>query len=140
KQFERRPHGDHNPRHNGQFFMADDNWHHLEGTYERGNILRVYFYDDFTRPIAARAFTARAVVKDQSDLELESVPMKAGRAANTLETVLKGRNLPLSVSLKVRFKPDDRERTFDFAFRDYSNQPAPPTRTTTAQPTSPAPT
>ena len=53
KGFERRSHGDHNPRHGGQFFMADDNWHSPHRAfYPAKYILPATFYDDFTRPLA----------------------------------------------------------------------------------------
>ena len=36
-----RAHGNHNAQHGGLFFMAPDNWTHLEGTYPEAGLFRV---------------------------------------------------------------------------------------------------
>ncbi len=126
--YERRPHGDHNPRHGGQFFMAEDNWHHLEGTFVRPNLFRVYFYNDFTQPLAVTGFSATAVKTDANGAKIAApIVLKAGRTKdrNTLEVPMPDTKLPASFELRVKFKPDDKERVFDFAFSDYSKEPAP---------------
>src|SRR2546425_1438468 len=127
KGFERRSHGDHNPRHGGQFFMADDNWHHLEGTFVRPNLFRVYFYDDFTRPLVATGFSATVTKTDSDGRDIGApITIRPGRTKdrNTLEMRLPGTTLPASFALRVKFKADDKERVFDFTFPDYSKEPA----------------
>jgi Cu/Ag efflux protein CusF len=147
RNYERRPHGDHNPRHGGQFFMADDNWHHLEGTLVRPNIFRVYFYNDMTQPLAVTAFSASAAKSDAKgtdDAPPISLKPRQTKDHNILEVPIQGTALPAKFTLRVKFKPDDKERVFDFTFNDYSKEPvsgavAPSrvaTTTTPAQPKS----
>jgi hypothetical protein len=128
--YERRPHGDHNPRHGGQLFMDEDNWHHLEGTWVRPNVFRVYFYNDMTQPLAVNGFSARAAKSDASRNDIGApIPLKAGKTAsgNTLELPMPGEALPARFTLRVKFKPEDKERVFDFTFADYSKEPGPAT-------------
>ena len=49
-------HMDHNPLHGGQFFMAANNYHHLEGALPRPGEFRLYVYDDFKQPVDPRNF------------------------------------------------------------------------------------
>lgn len=114
--FERRPHGDHNPRHGGQFFMADDNWHHLEGTYAGDGLLRFYFYNDYTQPIAAQGMAGRVTIVNESGREISSAPLKASTVRNALDARVRGAALPLRVRLSVAFTPADAVRSFDFMF------------------------
>jgi hypothetical protein len=120
--FERRPHGDHNPRHGGEFFMADDNWHHIEGAYSNG-VFRVYFYNDFTQPISPKGVSGQVAILDSADREVASVPLKPGAVGNALDARLKGAQTPLNLKLRVRFTPTDKERVFDFAFAQPSKEP-----------------
>jgi Cu/Ag efflux protein CusF len=128
RSYERRPHGDHNPRHGGQFFMADDSWHHLEGTLVRPNIFRVYFYNDMTQPLTVTGFSASVAKSDATGNDVGapiSLKPRPTKDRNILELPVPGTALPAKFTLRVKFKPDDKERVFDFTFNDYSKEPGP---------------
>jgi hypothetical protein len=136
---ERRAHGDHNPRHGGQFFMAPDNWHHVEGTYPRAGIFRLFLYNDFTRPIALKGIIARAITSENvnpaSSREDERMAIALTVAGNG--RYLEGHvplALPAQIAVKVRFGADNPEHRFDFLFPDYTKEPSATMPAVTAPP------
>ncbi len=142
-----RPHGDHNPKHGGIFFMAPDNWHHIEGTYPAAGRFRVYVYDDFSKPLTmdkARRVRARAVTKEMLDpktrtaRELASAPLVLARNGAFFEARIEALALPAQMTAKISFGPDDKESRFDFTFPAFSkDQPAQSLSTSSAVPAKP---
>jgi hypothetical protein len=130
-----RPHGNHNPQHGGQFFMAPDNWHHLEGAYPRERVFRLYLYDDYARALGSKALRdiqARVVTKETFDpatrktTELSSFPLRASRDGAYLEARVDALKLPAEMTAKVRFAKDAPEYRFDFTFRTVTKDAVPP--------------
>jgi hypothetical protein len=129
-----RPHGNHNPQYGGQFFMAPDNTHHLEGAFPRARVFRLYLYDDYARPLPAdrmKAVKARVVTNETFDTatrttrEIAAFPLnKVGRGY--LEARVDTARLPAQLTAKVKFKSDAPEYRFDFTFTELSKKPAPP--------------
>ena len=142
-----RPHGNHNPRHGGQFFMAPDNWHHIEGAYPAARTFRLYLYDDFGRPLAAAALKdveARVVTKEtfepatRKTTELSAFPLKVARNREYLEARVDQMALPAEMTAKVRFGRGADEHRFDFTFEALTKEPAAPTSLPQPVRTSPA--
>jgi hypothetical protein len=129
-----RPHGNHNPQHGGQFFMAADNWHHVEGTYPRNGVFRLYVYDDYARPLSAadlKKVAARVVTNERYDArtrtstDVTAFTLRPSRNAAYLEATVTGVALPAGMTAKVKIKPDAPEYRFDFTFAAVTKDPAP---------------
>jgi len=136
-----RPHGNHNPQHGGQFFMAPDTWHHLEGTLPRERLFRLHIYDDYARPLPAAALAAmnaRVVTRQRFDsatrtaIEDEAFTLRPSKDGRSLEATIVRPVLPAAMSVKVRFKPDSPEYRFDFTFRELTREPVAPRATAPA--------
>ena len=137
KKFTPRAHGNHNPQHGGLFFMAPDNWHHLEGTYRDGGMFRMYLYDDFTKPLArdqVRLMSGRIITKSGASIPL--VPVQNGRY---LEAKIGKLPFPAEMAAKLKFKSTSPENHFDFTFPEYSKEPVAPVTTTAATPSAKQP-
>jgi heavy metal-binding protein len=125
KKYAARAHGNHNPQHGGQFFMAADNWHHVEGTYLPSGVFRLHLYDDFTKPLAlaqVRAMKAEVVLKDRSGQE-KTVPLV--RSGRYLQAAIGKLPFPAAMYAHVQFKADGPHNRFDFTFETYSKEPPP---------------
>jgi hypothetical protein len=108
-------HGDHNPRHGGILFMAPNGYHHLEGTIAEDDAFRLYLYDDFTRPILAEGFEARAgeaLLEPSADGSFLWAPIARARD-------------PVEVVLHLRFPGEEAPARFDFVFAGPVERAAP---------------
>ena len=145
--YKQRAHGDHNPKHGGVFFMAPDNWHHLEGTYPADGRFRVYIYDDYAKPLTvseARKVRGRVVTKETFDAktgttrELASAPLILARNGAFFEARIEPPALPAKLAAKISFTSGDKESRFDFTFPTHSKDL--PARTTVPPTTAPGTT
>ena len=119
-----RPHGDHNPKHGGQFFMAPNNWH-IEVTHPAAAAFRLYVYDDYSRPFVPNGFSGRVISTTDAKGKTVDVSMPFERSATgpLLEAHVPGLGLPATIAVKVRFQANEPEYRFDFPFLDYSREP-----------------
>jgi hypothetical protein len=127
-----RPHGNHNPQHGGQFFMAPDTWHHLEGAYPQPRLFRLYLYDDFARPLPldqVKQVQARVVTNETFDpatrktTEVTAFPLALAPGGAYLQARVDKAAVPAEMTAKVRFKPGGDEYRFDFAFPSVTRDP-----------------
>ena len=73
-------HADHDPKHGGLLFMADNIYHHLEGTYAEAGVFRLYLYDDYTKPIDAQGTSGFVTLKGATN----KIPLAYDAATQTL--------------------------------------------------------
>jgi hypothetical protein len=111
-----RPHGDHNPKHGGNFIMAPNNWH-VEATHPAPSQFRLYVYDEYSRPFIPKGFTSRIVTGDRS------IPFTASAGRAFLRATAPPITLPTAITVKARFADTQPEYQFDFQFYDYSKEP-----------------
>jgi hypothetical protein len=116
------PHMDHKPRHGGIFFMSEDQFHHLEGTYPSAGIFRLYLYDDHTRPISSVATSGTLFFANKGYV------LKPASNAPYLEAQITGNPQP-PVSLELHLKlpsasgSNSSEELFNFDFDSFSADP-----------------
>ncbi len=111
-----RPHGDHNPKHGGNFIMAPNNWH-VEATHPAPAQFRLYVYDEYSRPFIPKGFASRIVMGEKS------IPFKPAAGGMFLDARVPQIALPAAIVVGARFEDKQPEYRFDFQFYGYSKEP-----------------
>jgi hypothetical protein len=121
-------HADHNPKHGGIFFMAPDNWHHLEGTLVSQRELRIYLYDNFTRPLGAIGYSGELKVQPVNDQDEEvgqpvTVPIKpADNNPYLIAELPESAKLPFQSEARLQFPKAKDRYLFNFDFKAVQHQ------------------
>ena len=114
---------DHSPVHGGQFFMAANQFHHLEGALPEAGRFRLYVYDDFKKPIDPRNFAGDVVFEryddETGDFDEESYPLYWPSGADHLAADIPA-DFPAEFFASV-WLAGDKQR-FDFYFEETSKR------------------
>ena len=132
RKYVERPHGDHNPKHGGNFFMASNNWH-IEVTHPAKEVFRVYVYDDYSKPFVPPALAPRIVELTPpggtgARPTVLDIPLKRVPGKQYFEGRVKDLAVPAVIAMMIKFDAADKEYRFDFYFTDYTKDPAAPAR------------
>lgn len=111
-------HMNHDPVHGGQFFMAENLYHHLEGTMPSPGEFRLYFYDDWKRPLEARNFAGTLImeheVEETGDFTEEEFALEIGNEGEMWFTVRLPEELPIAFFARVVLAGEEKRFDFDF--------------------------
>ena len=119
-------HMDHEPVHGGwQFFMADNLYHHLEGTMPSPGEFKLYFYDDWKNPLDARNFSGRLYIEQENESTGEvtekEIALEQTRPGDTFFTASVGTELPVAFYTKIML--GGVEKRYDFEFDELTEEP-----------------
>jgi hypothetical protein len=123
-------HSDHKPKHGGQFIMASDNFHHVEGTLPEPRKFVAWLYDNFSKPLEVGKTTAtlRVMTKKRAKgvpAEYTELATAPGPTPTTLVADLPdGLAWPVVTRAVVHFEGKD-PMTFDYQFDAITVEPAP---------------
>ena len=117
-------HMDHSPLRGGQFFMAANTYHHLEGALPAEGKFQLYVYDDFKKPVDPRNFDGRVVfetwdAEEEKWLETD-YPLEHQEAGAEYMEVQIPSEMPAEFYASVWLA--GKQTRFDFYFTDVTKE------------------